>query len=261
MDRFRFERHVQAAALTGPDTAILMMLARRIRRSLGAIPDGDQPSLSELARDTGYHRTTVCRHLRVLAAAGWVHRNVPPKWAQQKLHMTTSYTLLVPAGYPQASSRAHLEQVARAEMADRRERDGIEAPGADPGSAPGPGAGARAAPASSGGAHRSDQDKPGTQDRPASSSAADDDEKLRAELNQIARGELAELTGRQVGLRTAAAAVRLVLEGRDVKNPHAYLRRALRAEPHRFVPRANPPTLAEREQELRRLHQEQENPT
>lgn len=257
MDRFSFERHVQRARLTGPDTAILMMLARRIRRSLGAIPDSDQPSLSELARDTGYHRTTVCRHLRGLAAAGWVHRNVPPKWAQQQLHMTTSYTLLVPDGYPQASSRAHLEQVARREMADRRERDGIEAPGSDPGSAPAPGAGAGRPPASSGRGYRSDQDKPGRQDRPESSSAGDDDAGLRAELAQIARGELAELTGRQITLRQAAEAVRLVLEGRDIKSPHAYLRRALRADPQRFVSRSTPPTLAEREQELRRLQQEE----
>lgn len=251
MDRFRFERHVEAAALPGPSVAILMMLARRVNRAQGAIPDTDQPSLAVLARATGYDKATVVRHLHLLEAAGWIHRAVPPRWAQQQLHMNTSYTLLVPRDYPRASRTVHLERIARAEMAERSALAGVAGPGdtADGPSAPGavapePGAGSRDP-------HRSQGSSKTQESKYKSSSGADD------ELAELARNELKQLTGRAITAEQAAEAVRLVLEGREVASPAAYLRRALRADPARFLPApSSPPSLAEVEAELRRKTQE-----
>jgi hypothetical protein len=58
--------------------------------------------------------------------------------------------------------------------------------------------------------------------------------------------ELAVMTGRAITEATAAEAVRQVLDGRTVRNPAAYLRRALRANPERWAPpRALPPRVDE----------------
>ena len=67
---------------------------------LGAAFDDEDPgpvaaSLSDIAAWTGLHRATVKRWLRKLDGA-WLHRQRPDLAAARRLHITTSYVLLVP---------------------------------------------------------------------------------------------------------------------------------------------------------------------
>lgn len=102
MRRYDIERAVLAASLPGPSVALMLTLCTRIYRDEGVIPPAEQPSLTRLAADTGYDRSTVIRHLAELEAAGWVIRIRPPKWLAQTVHATTAYAMRVPPGYAQA---------------------------------------------------------------------------------------------------------------------------------------------------------------
>lgn len=102
MRRYDIERAVLAASLPGPSVAIMLTLCTRIYRDEGIIPPAEQPSLTRLAADTGYDRSTIIRHLALLERAGWVIRVRPPKWLAQTVHATTAYAMRVPPGYAQA---------------------------------------------------------------------------------------------------------------------------------------------------------------
>lgn len=103
MRRFELERAVLAAELPGPSVGLMLALCTRIYRDEGIIPQHEQPSLSQLAADTGWDRSTVIRHLAQLERAGWLIRTRPPAWLARQLHVTTSYAMRIPDGYPQAS--------------------------------------------------------------------------------------------------------------------------------------------------------------
>ena len=215
MQRYELERHVDQADLPGPEKAILRMLLSRIHARTGTIPAHAQPSLSVQASLTGYHRSTVMRHLSALEKAGWITRDRPGPWLARARHLTTAYTIHAPESYPQARRRGGQGLGAERAGARRTEEQGLGAERA--------GARRRAP-------HKTER----FTERRQTSSSGDGDG--CGSLDQIARDELAALTGRQVSIRTAAEAVRLILAGRSPRNPQAYLRRALRADPARYAP-------------------------
>lgn len=212
MNRYDYERAVESSRLDAPCRALAGALARRLNRDSGAIPAHAQPSLCKLARLTGYGVSTVKRHLHHLAAGGWVERHPPPRWLAQTEHAVTSYTLTMPAEFPQARpklSRALGPEQARARPATGR--------------AHGPQGGAGMA-----------QGGPQGPERPQGETESRQPD---AGLVRVAQDELSALTRRQVSDADAAEAARQILAGRVVARPAAYLRRALRADPERWVTR------------------------
>jgi hypothetical protein len=128
MRRYDIERAALAARLPGPQVAIVLALCTRIYRDQGMIPPAGQPSYNQLAADTGYHRSTIIRHVRRLEQAGWVIAIRPPAWQARQHHITNSYAMQAPANYPQArgglvaqrdqaGSTAHLGLVAQRDQA------------------------------------------------------------------------------------------------------------------------------------------------
>lgn len=221
MRRFEIERAVLRAQLPAPSVAIMLVLCTRMSARDGAIPRDHQPSLTWLAEASGQDRRTVMRHLAQLEAAGWLARDRPRRADAARYHITTAYDLAIPGAYQQARGTHSLAPGAH----------GPRSRGAGP---PGPGAGHAEA---RGAAPHSQRE---TGEGQTSSGTAGDD------LATIAQSELAALTGRQVPARTAAEAVRLILDGRQVRNPAAYLRRALRADPARYAPApSGPPPFRE----------------
>lgn len=212
MNRYDTERAIQRANLPAASVSILMMLLTRIDSHTGEMPY--PPSLSALSRMTGLHETTVCRHLRALDAAGWVTRERPPDDLARRLHVHTSYEVHVPGSTVQPA-RQH--------------------GAASAGSTVQPAQGARCSQAG-----RTVQGKSERGQRADQIVTSGPDE-----LREIARAEIAQATGRPATDRLARAAVRLVLDGRNVRDPAQYLREAIRREPGRFAPVSVPPAFAD----------------
>jgi hypothetical protein len=210
VNRYEIERAIQRARLPAASVAILMMLLTRIDAKTGTIPY--PPSLSMLARMTGLHETTVCRHLASLERQGWITRDRPPAGLAQRMHVRTGYTVHV----PQAGSAGQPGQEAQGSHAGGTGQPGQEARDARAGSAvPG--------------SQREVQSRP---------------QRLTSdELTAIAADEISAHTARAVPDELARAAVRLVLDGRSVRDPGKYLREAIRREPGRFTPVHIPPSF------------------
>lgn len=117
MQRYEIERAVRRARLPAPWVAVVLTLCTRIWQPEGIIRGSDQPSLNELAADTGYHRSTVKRSLNGLESAQWVIRVRPSVDDARRLHARTAYALRVPSVYPQARSMVSLELGARSAQA------------------------------------------------------------------------------------------------------------------------------------------------
>jgi DNA-binding transcriptional ArsR family regulator len=223
-DRFAIEREIARSDLPAPARAIANSLCRRIDAASGTILPRHSPSIAKLARETGYHPATICRHLTTLETAGWITRHRYPSYSMAAAEQfATHYAIHIPAADsdspPIADIDKGLPRKARGAIAESIE-------------------GYRA--------KRANHQMTATEQE--SSSPRDD-----SSLAQIVKDEIATATGRELSDDMAAAAVRLVLDGREPRNAAAYLRRAVRADPRRFVPVSIPPTLAEREAELRQL--------
>jgi hypothetical protein len=63
--------------------------------------------------------------------------------------------------------------------------------------------------------------------------------------------EIRDVTGKDIGEAWAAKVEAKILQGRQVANPAAYCRQAIRADPQRFLPAAVPPPSAPAEQRNR----------
>lgn len=206
-----------SAELPAPARSILLVLCTKLGRSSEAIEPRFSPSLAGLAHMTGYHVSTVCRWLGFLEAEGWVIRHRRDRAEAGRFHLPTVYALSIPPsrsvrGVPVADREAPSRPARQAPLAERQ-------------------------PAPSRSETQSDRDTPQTV------LISDDD---LAELAELVRGELATLTGRVIGQAEAAEAARLVLAGREPRNPAAYLRRSIRADPQRFLPaRSGPPPFHE----------------
>lgn len=228
MKRYEIERAVQRAQMPGPSVAIMHVLCTRIHAESGIIPPGAQPSLNSLAAMAGYSRSTIVRHLGKLERTGWVTRVRPPAWLARTRHATTAYAMHVPIGFPQARRRG--EPALGAQRAEARTAEEQEL-------------GARDAEARAAALRNTEVSTEETKviDRGAAGAAADDDIQLRRELEKAAADELRQLTGKTISNKAAAAAVRLVLDGRKVRDPRAYLIKALRDDPQRYVPKSSGP--------------------
>lgn len=227
MNRFEIERAVQRSGLPAPAIAVMMALCTRINRRSGVIEPQHSPSLSGLARMTGFHVATICRHLRRLETDGWLTRDRLDPSQAGRLHRHTLYDLQVPDLFfcPAPSRTARRGPVADDKTASRTAR---REPVAD-----------RNAPS------RSPQDKHLRTEVEDNSTTeiviADDD---FAQLAEIVQAELLALTGRHLDAPAATEAARQILTGRTVRDRAAYLRRAIRSDPQRFTPRsALPPSV------------------
>lgn len=217
MDRYDYERAVEASTLDSACRALACALARRLNRETGAIPEHAQPSLRKLARLTGLGVSTVKRHLTELAAQGWVLRDSPPLWLAQARHVTTAYTPTIPPGFPQARPR--------------------------PGRALGPARPQpRPAPAREHGPGRPARHGPGRPTETTGEDNPDREQQPDDALVRVAQDELSALLRQPVRSEHAAEAARQILAGRTVPRPAAYLRAALRADPRRWVPRPGAPS-------------------
>jgi hypothetical protein len=217
MNRYEIERAAKRAALPGPSFALVMLLCSYMSRGTANIPERYQPSLSALAAGSGYCRATVKNHLNRLERDGWLTRNRPPKWLAQTQHARTQYAVHVPHGYPQArpdDALGHGQEIATARPEASPEL-GHEI--------------AVARPAASHSQKGESEVRTGTTNVVLS----DDD------LCIIAKVEMRARAGREIDDGHAAEIVRLVLDGRPVRNRGAYLRRAIREDPRRFLPAAS----------------------
>ena len=95
--RWRVEDAVKASQLSPTARHVLLTLLTYVDVATGVIPYGRSPSLTNLTRDTGYARSTVAKHLELLAAWGWLDR-APPAVAEQLRGGKTRYRLLLPPG-------------------------------------------------------------------------------------------------------------------------------------------------------------------
>jgi len=165
-----------------------------------------QPSLTDLARDSGRDRRTVMRYLSRLERDGWVIRKRPPIALARKEHLRTQYAI----GIPQARDTTP---------------PGLEA--AEPGprglmprelGTPGPEAG-------------------GTTPRRSSVSSRSSEEDLNA-IIEIIR----ERDGIAVGPEWAARVLEQITGARGIRNPAAYARRVIKgAPPGTYAPHQGPP--------------------
>lgn len=65
-------------------------------------------SLTQLAKDSGLHRATVVRQLGVLEGGGWLKRAAPTTRAALGAQEMTTYTTVIPAGFPSRTTRLGL---------------------------------------------------------------------------------------------------------------------------------------------------------
>lgn len=100
--RFDVERAVLASDLPAGCRHLVHVLCVRVDADTNTILRAYQPSLSELARDTGRDRRTVQRYLSALERRGWVTRDRPPRALAARLHRRTQYAIHIPTGFPQA---------------------------------------------------------------------------------------------------------------------------------------------------------------
>jgi DNA-binding transcriptional ArsR family regulator len=225
LDRFQIERQLRTSGLPAPARAIVRVLCERIDRDTNQIPAEWSPSYATLAADTGLSRRTIMRHVKLLAALGWIHAERGSRRHHAITHESVRYQVTVPAS----------DSLSPALVPERHKASDRGAPGLVTGRA-----------------RASDTAAHSHQSSAHPSSARDDDL-----LRDIVKDELLSLTGRRVGDGQAAEVVRLVLDGRDVRRPGPYLRRAIRSDPGRYSPgsSASPPSWAEVQAEQERLHQ------
>lgn len=174
-----------------------------------------QPSLTELARDTGRDRRSIMRYLAVLERRGWVVRARPPAELARRLHQRTQYAMQIPDS-PQA------RDTSPSGLGTGRPR----ASGTMP-----PGLGTASPQARGTAPHRSSVS--------SGSSAAEVDAVIKA---------IWEKTGQTVTAEWAERVRAQVLGARDnVRHPEAYLRRVIGdAPPDTYLPHDLPPRGCQR---------------
>ena len=207
--RFDIERAVLASDLPPGCRHLCHVLCVRIDAQAGRILAAYQPSLTELARDTGRDRRTIMRYLTFLERRGWVIRARPRAELARRLHQRTQYAMRIP-DYPQARDTTPPEL-----GTPRREASGSMPPGLGTGS---PEAGGTMPHKSSGS---------------SGSSGADLDVIIKTIWGKA---------GITVTHEWAERVREQILGARDIRNSAAYLRRAIETAPKEtYVPTAIPP--------------------
>ncbi|SRR6266700_3240518 len=206
--RFEIERAVLASDLRPGCRHLVHVLCVRIDAETNTILAAFQPSLTDLARDTGRHRRTIQRYLDVLETRGWITRRRPPPALARRQHARTAYGIRIPESSPQARDTTPR---ARDTMPPELGTASPEARGTTP-------------PRSSG----------------SSTSSA-------AQIEMIIK-TICEKTGQTITPEWAGRVREQILGARDnVRHPEAYLRRAiLEAPPDTYIPHGTPPPAGER---------------
>jgi hypothetical protein len=205
--RFDIERAVLASDLVPGCRHLMHVLCVRIDAETGKILAAYQPSLTDLARDTGHHRRTIIRYLAVLERRGWVIRTRPPVHLARRLHQRTQYTPRIP-GYPQARDGTP---------------PGLETSGPRPRDITPRELGARSPQAR------------GT--TPRRSSGSSESSQTDAVIKAIC-----EMTGLTISSEWAERVRAQILGNRSVRHPEAYLREVIRnAPPGTYVEHIHPP--------------------
>jgi hypothetical protein len=211
--RQELERALLKSALKGRHRHLLLTLLTHQNWRTRIIEH--PPSLTELEHETGRSRTWVRDTLYELEDAGWITRRPPPPELAAAQHLRTAYECHVPGSpaHRKARQAPGLTHKERRELMANRIRVARDANRYTPPAA----AAAAAAPVADAGAE------------------------LELELEQIAGRELASFNrGERPPPEVCRETVRLVLDGRTVADPAAYLRSAIRREPRRFLPVPGP---------------------
>jgi hypothetical protein len=216
-NRFDIERAVEASDLAPIGRHIILVLCGRMMQGSTVIPPGFSPSLTQLARATGWDRRTIMRYLNILEAAGWLIRRRPDPGKARTEHIRTAYVVTV--------------------ARDTASR--------------GVGAGsAQARDSTSRGLGTSDSKARGT----LSPNQIFSDQRTDQSGND---GDLAELVIKQLHLRTgvtvgyewAQQTTELLLARPGIKNPRAYIIRTITTDPRpeRWLPTPEPPAYQREE--------------
>jgi hypothetical protein len=214
--RFEIERAVLASTLPPGCRHLVHVLCVRIDAQAGVILAAYQPSLAELARDTGRNKRTIQRYLNVLEHQGWITRQRPLPELARRLHARTRYAVRIPDDALQArgGTPPGLGTVRRAARGGTPPELGTGSPEAR-GTAP----------------HRSSG---------SSGSSA-------GQIEMIIK-TICEKTGITITPEWAGRIREQILGARDnVRHPEAYLRRAiLEAPPDTYIPHDSPTPPCER---------------
>lgn len=223
-NRFDVERLVETSDLEPISRHIILVLCGRMMQGTTLIPPGVSPSLTRLARGTGWDRRTIMRHLNLLEAAGWLVRQRPDPHKARTEHARTSYTVLMPglgAGSPMARDGGTRGLGATSAQARGAANPGLGA--ANPG--------ARGAVPHS--QIRSDQ--------------RSDQSGENGDLADLVAKQLLERTGTEVTREWAEQTATLLTARPGIKNPRAYIIRTITTDPHpeRWLPTPAPPPYRE----------------
>lgn len=207
--RFDVERAVLASDLVPGCRHLMHVLCVRVDAETNKILAAYQPSLTELARDTGRDRRTIMRYLAALESRGWVIRARPPIHLARQFHQRTQYALRIP-DYPQARDTLP---------------PGLETPGPRPRVTRPRELGTRSPEARDTAPRRSSE----------SSGSSQTDAVIKA---------ICEVTGLTVSSDWAERVRAQILGNRSVRHPEAYLRQVIRnAPPDTYVPHPPPPAF------------------
>lgn len=225
--RFEFEWAAERSPMPIVAKDIVYALARRIEAGTPIIPLQHMPSLTKLAKATGWSRRHVERALNYLELTGVVTRVRPSIHDAQTKHARTSYTihhdylLRLGTGSPKDSKDAQSLGLGP----PRRPPRAKKSPGLETGSQ---------APRDTA-AHS--QISPELPDRPDQSDLVD-----------LVIRELQKRTGSIVGREWAETTRDLLLARPGIVNPRAYIIRTITTDPHpeRWLPTPVPPSAPPR---------------
>ena len=94
--RYDVERAVEDSGLPPVSRHIVLVLCTRMQQGSTVILPQHSPSLTRLARGTGWSRRTIQRYLNQLEDAKWIDRIRPPEELARTLWMTTLYVVRIP---------------------------------------------------------------------------------------------------------------------------------------------------------------------
>ena len=94
--RYDVERALEDSDLPPVGRHIIEVLCHRMQQGSTVILQHHSPSLTKLARGTGWSRKTIMRYLTALEKAGWLERHRPPPELARTIYMTTLYVVHIP---------------------------------------------------------------------------------------------------------------------------------------------------------------------
>lgn len=205
--RYDIERAVEKSRLHPVARHIILVLCTRMQVGSTTILQQHSPSLTRLARGTGWSRRTIQRYLNYLEEAKWIERHRPLPELARTVYLTTLYVVHEP---------------------DTLGTQGPALESGGPGLEPG-----RTGALESGGPGL----EPGRTASQISSDLISDQE------IEMVVTELEKRTGRTVTREFAAKTRDLILARPGIQHRAAYLRRVLTTDPDpgRFLPTDQPP--------------------